>query len=257
MTDRFAVVMAKDETSIAVEEAALLVAAHFHPVDVTAQLARLDAMAAECGSNDVNEVCRYLFGELGFTGNQCEYYAPENSCLDVVVEKRVGIPITLSVVLMAVARRCGREMSGIGFPGHFLVRDDETGTYIDAFHGGRLLSIEDCRQLFHRLHGNDVPFSVAYLDPVGPRTIIRRMLNNLIQISIAENDHRSRVIATKLRALLPDASVNERADVARALEASGDFASAAVVLDAVALDAPAAESEGFRSIAKMLRARLN
>jgi hypothetical protein len=95
------------------------------------------------------------------------------------------------------------------------------------------------------------------LAPIGTRGIIRRMLNNLAQIAAAESDHRSRIVATRLRSVLPDASIWERAELARAYEASGDFDRASCVLEAVAADAPAEEAKGFRFAAAGLRALLN
>ena len=90
----------------------------------------------------------YLFEELGFRGNDTDYYDPGNSCLDVVLDRRTGIPITLSVVYIEVARRLAGPFSGIGLPGHFVVQysDSEYSTYIDPFHAGKLLTEDDCAQ---------------------------------------------------------------------------------------------------------------
>ena len=250
--------MGADESSIAVEEAALLIAAHLRPgLVVEDWLSRIDEIAAGCADDSLVSICEHVFGDLGFVGNSCAYYDPGNSCLDVVIEGRTGIPITLSVLLMAVARRLGRSIVGIGFPGHFLVRDVETGFYVDAFDGGTILDVDGCRALHRQLHGPDVPFDDRWLEPVGPRAIVRRMLNNLVSISIAEKDMSSRLAATRLRGLLPDASTSERADVANALAAAGEFMRAAFVLEAVAADAPAAEAKGLRFAAADLRSRLN
>jgi regulator of sirC expression with transglutaminase-like and TPR domain len=174
-----------------------------------------------------------------------------------VIDRRLGIPITLSIILMSVGRRVGREIRGIGMPGHFLTLDTETGVFLDAFDGGQQLDEFGCQQLFMQLHGSDAPWHQSMLAPVGTRGIIRRMLNNLAQIAASENDHRSRIIATRLRSLLPDASIWERAELARAYEASGDFDRASCVLEAVAAEAPAEEAKGFRFAAAGLRALLN
>jgi len=157
-------------------------------LDPSPFLAVLDRMAAQLGSRLGNEsdgrgfiraANAYLFDELNFTGNETAYYDPRNSCLDQVLDRRVGIPITLSVVYIEIARRLGRPISGVGLPGHFIIRydDGQYATYIDPFHRGALLSEDDCRQLAQEITG-EKPQSSA-LAPVGTRYILVRMLNNL------------------------------------------------------------------------------
>ena len=256
-TDRFTILMAGDERGIAIDEAAFVLASHFHEgLVIDEWLQKIDDLAEGCGSS-LEAIRKRVFEDLGFAGNTCGYYDQDNSCLDSVIERRLGIPITLSIVLMSVAQRAGRTLTGIGLPGHFLTFDAESGSYIDAFDGGTLLDDVGCQQLFAQLHGPGAQWHPSMLAPIGARGIIRRMLNNLAQIASTENDHRSRVIATRLRSLLPDASIWERAELARAYEASGDFDRASSVLEAVAADAPADEAEGLRFAAVRLRARLN
>jgi regulator of sirC expression with transglutaminase-like and TPR domain len=121
----------------------------------------------------------YLFGDLGFHGNEIDYNDPRNSCLNYVLDRRTGIPIALSVVYIEVARRLGQPVSGIGLPGHFIVEynDGEFATYIDPFHSGKLLTLEDCRQLARDRTGAEA--DATALAPVGTRYILVRMLNNL------------------------------------------------------------------------------
>src|SRR5271154_322237 len=134
-------------------------------------------------SDDGREFVRvangYLFGDLGFHGNEIDYNDPRNSCLDHVLDRRTGIPIALSVVYIEVARRLGRPVSGVGLPGHFIVRydDGEFATYIDPFQSGKLLTEADCKQLARERTGTDP--DAAALAPVGTRYIRVRMLNNL------------------------------------------------------------------------------
>jgi len=249
--------MSRDESLINVDEAAFVLASHFHEdLVVENGLAQLDRLADGCGSS-LEAVRTRIFEELGFNGNSCGYYDLNNSCLDFVIEKRLGIPITLSIVVMSIGRRVGRAFDGVGMPGHFLTKDVDTGCYIDAFDRGSMLDELGCQQLFKQLHGPDAPWHQSMLAPIGPRGIVRRMLNNLAQVASLENDHRSRVIATRLRSLLPDASIWERAELARAYEASGDFENASCVLEAVAAEAPPDEATGLRFAAAGLRARLN
>jgi regulator of sirC expression with transglutaminase-like and TPR domain len=157
-------------------------------LDPAPYLAILDRLAAEVASRvpasaDGRTFVRitndYLFGDLGFCSNQIDYNDPHNSCLDYVLDRRIGIPITLSVVYIELARRLRQPVTGVGLPGHFIVQydDGDFSTYIDPFHSGRLLSVEDCRQLARERTGAD-PDAQA-LAPVGARYILVRMLNNL------------------------------------------------------------------------------
>lgn len=151
-------------------------------------LAILDRIASELaarlsGSIDGRDFIRvandYLFRELGFRGNEIDYNDPRNSCLNFVLDRRVGIPITLSVVYMEVARRLQRPVTGIGLPGHFIIQynDGAFATYIDPFHAGKLLSTEECLQLARDHTGVEPDATV--LAPVGTRYILVRILNNL------------------------------------------------------------------------------
>jgi len=250
--------MAGDESQIAVEEASLLIAAHFREnLQVDDWLAVLDQLAVGCSDSSLESIRSHLFVHSGFSGNSCAYYDPNNSCLDVVIAERTGIPITLSVLVLAVGRRVGREFVGIAFPSHFLLRDTESGVYFDAFNGGVLLDHDGCVALHQQIHGPDIPFDERWLTPVGPRSIIRRMLNNLVAISIATRDHDAHVMAARLRVLLPDSSLSERADLAGALAAKGEFSEAATIIDALANNAPPDEAVGFHNAALLLRSRLN
>src|SRR5262245_30185578 len=111
----------------------------------------------------VDTLNKYLFNELGFFGNREQYEDPRNSCLNEVLDRKTGIPITLSLVYIEVARRAGIRTEGINFPGHFLVRalqdlhtdDPGEGLIIDPFHGGAILNEHDCRLLLHRYLGED------------------------------------------------------------------------------------------------------
>lgn len=139
--------------------------------------ARLRASAD--GRKFVRVANDYLFGDLGFRGNEIDYNDPRNSCLNYVLDRRTGIPIALSVVYIEVARRLGQPIQGIGLPGHFIVEynDGEFATYIDPFHGGTLLSSEDCLRIARDRTGSEV--DAVALAPVGARYIVVRMLNNL------------------------------------------------------------------------------
>lgn len=137
--------------------------------DVPEGLARLDALN------------RYFFDELGFQGNVEDYYDPRNSFLAEVLDRKTGLPITLSLVYMEVGRRVGVPLQGVGFPGHFIVRYDggEESVFLDPFRGGRVLSPEDLQGLLEGVYGRPIAVDPAFLRPATDREILARMLRNL------------------------------------------------------------------------------
>ena len=132
----------------------------------------------------------YLFGDQRFVGNRDRYEDPRNSCLNEVLDRRTGIPITLSIVYIEVGRRAGLTIDGVNFPGHFLVRSPEIGgrgrdgLIIDPFHGGALLSEHDCRLLLQKHVEPDVAFDTSLLAPATRPQVIVRMLLNLKRIYV-------------------------------------------------------------------------
>lgn len=147
----------------------------------------------------------YLYENLGFHGNRNDYYNPRNSCLNDVLIERQGIPISLTVVYMEIARRLGREIHGVGLPGHFLglYRDGELTAYIDCFHGGRILDPEECRQLAWETARVDIAGHEQFLAPVRKWKIALRMLDNLRLIYLRAKDYEKaiRVLDLYLAAL--------------------------------------------------------
>ena len=121
-------------------------------LDVAGYLGELEAMAGEARSYvrgnleaRLKGLCRYLFHEMGFRGNAQDYYDPCNSYLNQVIDRRTGIPITLSVVAMAIGSRAGLHVAGVGLPGHFIAKalDGDREILFDPFHGGRVLAVDD------------------------------------------------------------------------------------------------------------------
>jgi regulator of sirC expression with transglutaminase-like and TPR domain len=245
--------------------AALLIAAHAdstaaEEVDVFLHrhVTRLDELAGQCQEPVLAEVSHQLFAVEGFRGNDRDYYDPRNSYLHEVLERRVGIPITLSVVLMEVARRLGIELAGVSMPGHFLVRlAGEPAVLLDPFDGGRLLSETECAVRFSAVQGPGAPFDRGYLEPVSTVAILARMLNNLRNIHLQRQDSRNLEWVLALRSLLPGATLEERTERAGVLVALGRFDHAANLLDELADDAPEDRASTLRSKARGLRARLN
>ncbi len=159
----------------------------------------------------VTAVNDYLFQELGFVGNRERYEDPRNSCLNEVLERRTGIPITLSLVYMEVAARAGLQIDGVNFPGHFLVRCPDAnnrtkGLIIDPFHAGALLSEHDCRLLLQRHVGAEAAFSRSLLSSATRQQVIVRMLLNLKRIYVNMRSFpQARVVTELLLAITPSA----------------------------------------------------
>src|SRR5262249_34684783 len=126
----------------------------------------------------INEV---LFEDFGFRGNNDDYYDPRNSFFNDVLDRRIGIPITLSAVYPEVARRVNFPMSGVGMPGHFIVKyaDPHEEFFLDPFHSGAIMTADDCREWIKTRFGDALEFSERLLARVTPRQILSRMLNNL------------------------------------------------------------------------------
>jgi regulator of sirC expression with transglutaminase-like and TPR domain len=170
--------------------AALTIAQWEYPaLDVNAYLERLDGLARGVDgsrrSTDplgrLHRLREYLFVEQGFTGNREDYYDPRNSFLNDVLDRRQGIPITLSLVLIEVGKRLGLAVEGIGLPGHFIAgaRLDDSQIFLDPYNGGALLTPESCEQLVGRVLGRRVTLTQEHYAPVAGRQLLGRMLANL------------------------------------------------------------------------------
>jgi regulator of sirC expression with transglutaminase-like and TPR domain len=180
--------------AIPLAEAALLMACEEYPqLTIEPYLDQLDAIASEVKSllrqNDAPmdiaaKISGVLFGEMGFRGNTEDYYDPRNSFFNDVLERRIGIPITLSTVYLEIARRLPFPVSGVGMPGHFLVKysDRTQEFFLDPFNRGEILSHQDCEEKLKQLYGDSLQFSEELLDAVTHRQILARMLNNLKSI---------------------------------------------------------------------------
>jgi regulator of sirC expression with transglutaminase-like and TPR domain len=212
-------------------ELALTLARDEYPdLDVEAYLAELDGMAHEArtylrGSLEsrVKGLCRYLFHEMGFRGNTQEYYDPRNSYLNEVLDRRTGIPITLSAVALAVAKRAGLQVVGVGLPGHFVAKAVAGGDEVifDPFHGGRLLGPDQCEHLVRQVTGMDFQATALTLQPTELGPMICRMLANLKAGYLSGGDlARARRVIERLLQLAPDDPVQLR-DLGAALVQSG------------------------------------
>ncbi len=189
-------------------------------LDVEAYLSELEGMAHEARSyvrgdlrNQVKGLCRYLFHEMGFRGNSQQYYDPRNSYLNEVLDRRTGIPITLSVVAMAVGTRAGVTVLGVGLPGHFIAKaiGDGPSVLFDPFHGGRLLTPADCERLVEQTTGSPFQATPANLKALPIGLILVRILTNLKAVYLRDQDYRraARVIG-RLRQLCPNDPLQRR-----------------------------------------------
>lgn len=179
------------EGAIPLAESALLMACEEYPqLEISPYLDRLDQIAdfvrpklksAASPLETIDALNDVLFGVVGFRGNTENYEDPRNSFLNDVLERRVGIPITLSAVYLEVARRVSFPISGVGMPGHFLVKyaDRTQELFLDPFNGGQILSREDCARRFAEMFGAEQEFSERMLAISSPRQMLFRMLNNL------------------------------------------------------------------------------
>ena len=212
--------LARDpQAPLDIAELALQLARDEYPhLDVEAYLAELSAMAQEAGrylrgplTARVQGLCRYLFHDLGFRGNKKDYYDPLNSYFNQVMERRTGIPITLSAVTMAIAGRCGLRVEGVGLPGHFIVKavDGEEQVLIDPFHGGRVLTTTDCENLVLQVTGRELAVTQERLQALPLGLMLVRMLNNLKAVYLKRSDMpRAVQVLERLRQLAPaDAEV--------------------------------------------------
>ncbi|MCC7161826.1 MAG: transglutaminase family protein [Anaerolineae bacterium] len=211
-------VIALPEAEIDLAEGALIVAGDEYPdLAVEYYLARVDEMAGVLQrriteARDAHEVIgalnTYLFDELGFYGNVNDYYDPRNSYLNEVLDRRTGLPITLCVVVLALARRLGLPIFGVGLPGHFVVKwqDTENEIVFDPFNGGEILDRNGVRARVRETVHPLAPFQASWLDAVGPKYILGRMLQNLKAVLVrAEELERARFVVDKLLLLNPRA----------------------------------------------------
>ena len=181
----------RPEDEIDLGRAALAIATQEYPdLKIDDCLSQLDALgqAVELRMGDEKNPYRIiaalntvLFKELGFQGNRSEYYDPKNSFLNDVITRKKGIPISLSVIYMEVARRVGLSLAGVGFPGHFLVKyeDDAVEILIDVFNEGEIRAREDLERMLQQLYRGQVSYQAGFVAALGKRDILRRMLNNL------------------------------------------------------------------------------
>ncbi len=250
-----------------VAELALLVARDEYPtLDVEAELAELDAMAHElrprlCGTLParVAALARYLFHEHGFRGNERDYYDPRNSYLNEVLIQHTGLPISLSILAMAVGSRAGLRVEGVGLPGHFIAKAvlDAQEVLFDPYNGGRVLSAEQCESLVEEVVGAPFTATAEALAAVPPGVIVLRMLTNLKGAYLRRrNFARAARVMARLRRLQP-ADVSQRRDLGAALLQSGHPGNAIDELEAyLDSDPPPVDARSVRELLMQAQAEV-
>jgi len=259
---RFAQLIARPIVPLA--EAALAIAQEEYPdLAVDPYMRQLDRLARAVDQRlpahrDAASTLRFmravLFEEAGFRGNAEAYYDPRNSFLNEVLDRRLGIPISLGVVYMEVAARVGLPLQGVGFPGHFLVMHGGE-IFIDPFHGGEILSAADCVRRFNAMAPGRA-LELSQLGPITTRQILRRILHNLEKIYVeAGDDVRALWVVDRLVLLAPDDAWGRR-DRGLVEARLGGTAAAIADLGAYLMAAPhAPDSDEVRQLVDQLRLR--
>ncbi|MCU0525339.1 MAG: tetratricopeptide repeat protein [Elainella sp. Prado103] len=211
------------DDQINLARAALYLAQEAYPeLDSEEYLNALDTMASEVRERlpaspyplrIIQVLNQYLYEDLQFRGNTEEYYDPDNSYLNQVIDRRLGIPITLSLVYLEVADRIQFPMVGVGMPGHFLIRPtiEDMQVFVDPFHQGEVLFSEDCQNRLSEIFNRPIELRPEYLAPVAPRQFLMRMLGNLKSIYLSRNEALKALAAVERMLLLfPDAVFEQR-----------------------------------------------
>jgi regulator of sirC expression with transglutaminase-like and TPR domain len=272
LRSRFAEIVSRDDDEINLAEAALLIAAEEYPrLDVDVYLERLDAFGdlvreraegLRAASDVIAALNDILFERLGFRGNRESYYDPRNSYLNEVIDRRTGIPITLTVVYIEVAKRIGFPIKGVGLPFHFIAKHEAEGgdLFIDPFNAGGLLGLAGCADLIARMSGGKLELRPEHLAAVSTKQILTRMLSNLVGVNSASDHPRALAAIERILLINPDSTPHIR-DRGLLLAAVGDRTAAIAELERyleLALDAPDADT--IREQVKTIRqshARLN
>jgi regulator of sirC expression with transglutaminase-like and TPR domain len=264
---RFEELSSLPDDAIDIALGAALIARDVHPgLDAAQVVAKLDEMAAPLVSEGLSHataehqaarLAAHVYGTLGFRGNEKDYYDPRNSLLSDVVERRMGIPITLAIVYCEIARRAGVPAFGVGFPGHFLVRIERAAggapLFIDPFYSGRSLDEAALTRMVSRALGQDSVLKPEHLAAASSRAILMRVLTNLKAIYLQRGDHaRAHLALDRIVTLAPNAAgaLKERGLVAAKLGAA--VAAREDLERVLALDPSASDAASIRAqVAKL------
>jgi regulator of sirC expression with transglutaminase-like and TPR domain len=263
---RFAATVALDDAELDLALAALLIAAEEYPQLAPEQyLHRLEFLAEHVKDrlSDENappviltEISRLLFEEEGFRGNTDAYYDPRNSFLNDVLDRKLGIPLTLGIVFLEVGWRLGLPLEGVNFPGHFLLRyeGEALRLLIDPFHGGQIRFEDQMQELLDRVYGGKVSMKPEFLRSASKRDILVRLLANLKTIYLnARDDTRALAVIDRILLVnpdLPDAIRDRGMTLARLGEAEEAIR---VLVRYLEIDPAASDAERVKMLLDQLR----
>ena len=264
---RFASEVLQPDSAVSLARPALLVVAEEEPraCDVGRCIARLDelgeqarARIARADGSAVEALNRYLFDEQRFEGNEADYYDPRNSMLHRVLERRAGIPITLSIVYIEVGRRAGLSVEGVGLPGHFIVRASEgegDEVLVDPFNR-KVTDREECQRRLDVIYDGKVELMDEHLRAVGARSILARVLGNLKAVYVRAQLFRRALSAVERILLINPHDLEERRDRGMLLAQLGRMPQAIAETQSylnLATDAP--DADAVREQLKKMRLR--
>jgi len=262
----FLEIAALDEDAFSLDRAALVMALEEYPdIDVQSYLRRLDTFAARAEAlaginrtpiNVIESINEVLFVQEGLRGNDEDYYDPRNSYLNEVLDRKLGIPISLCVVYMEVAKRIDFPIKGVGFPGHFLVKHVDNGRdiVIDAFNLGRILTPNDCQELLDKIYNGTVSMNASLLQPMEKRSILTRMLYNLKGVYTQKEQYHKALSAIDRILMLNPWTPSEVRDRGLLYMQTSLFAKALADLEAYLTHAVAPEDSSYiQNHIKMLR----
>jgi regulator of sirC expression with transglutaminase-like and TPR domain len=264
---RFARLTARPESDIDLAQGALLIAAHGRPeLRFEPTLAALEALAertrirldrGDTRGTVLDRLYDVLYAEAGFRGpTAAEYHDADNSLLDRVVERRIGLPISLAIVALEVGRRVGLSLHGVGLPGHFLVGALD-GTLVDPTNGQRLTP-DDCQALLRRALGDRILFHSSMLRPSGRREILARVLRNLRTVHLAERDWPAALGIVDLLAVVEPVNPDHGRDRGVLLGRMGRFSEAIVLLSRYLDERPdESDADDVRQVIGIFRGRRN
>jgi regulator of sirC expression with transglutaminase-like and TPR domain len=269
----FGEMVSRKEEEIELDKASLLFAKEEYPdLDIEKYLIKLDLMAKEIKGrvghsvdhrSMIGEINRYLFAERGFRGNENDYYDPKNSFLNDVLDRKTGIPISLSVLYIEIANRLSLPIVGVGLPGHFIVKYSGLGEeiLIDPFNMGRILSEKECEEILNRIYGRHIGFRSEFLLPVTKKQILTRMLHNLKSIYLSSKNSLKALSVVEMLLLINPAELDEIRDRGMLYYSLECFAQALADLETYLRNAPKAQDariiRNYIPLLKGLSARIS
>ncbi|KST66511.1 SirB1 family protein [Mastigocoleus testarum] len=213
----------KPDEDIDLARASLYIAQEEYPeIDPEVYIQTLDGMAQELSKRlpenkyplvIIQNINQYLYDDLGFNGNNSDYYDTQNSFLNKVIERRLGIPISLSLIYLEIARRINFPMVGVGMPGHFLIRPEieEIEIFVDTFNRGEVIFTQDCQDRLNQIYQKNIVFKPEYLAAVTKKKFLARILDNLKIIYVHQQEIEKALGAVERKLLLfPDAHIELR-----------------------------------------------